>query len=98
MFAAMCLEVFNVIFGDTRDPNGAERFLQLNLHNLYRPSDYQATLRAFFPSKPVHFSLLYSPITAMSSHFVFNEDIFHRDSIAARMKRFPSIQSKTKNF
>ncbi|XP_046656518.1 glycoprotein-N-acetylgalactosamine 3-beta-galactosyltransferase 1-like isoform X2 [Daphnia pulicaria] len=50
-YLAMCLEVFDVIFGDTRDCNGAERFLQLSLHNLYRPFDYQATLRAFFPSK-----------------------------------------------
>ncbi|KAI9562650.1 hypothetical protein GHT06_010104 [Daphnia sinensis] len=50
-YLAMCLEILDVIFGDTRDPNGSERFLQLSLHNLYRPSDYQATLRAFFPSK-----------------------------------------------
>jgi hypothetical protein len=49
----MCLEVFDVIFGDTRDCHGAERFLQLSLHNLYRPFDYQSTLRAFFPSKLV---------------------------------------------
>ena len=58
---AMCLEVFDVMFGDTRDPNGAERFLQLNLHNLYRPFDYQATLRAFFPSKSVSSSIYLSP-------------------------------------
>lgn len=54
----MCLEILNILFGDSRDPNGSERFLQLSLHNLYRPWDYQATLRAFFRSKPVHFCFL----------------------------------------
>lgn len=51
-YLAMCLEILDILFGDSRDPNGSERFLQLSLHNLYRPWDYQATLRAFFQSKP----------------------------------------------
>jgi hypothetical protein len=73
----MCLEVFDVIFGDTRDPSGAERFLQLSLHNLYRPYDYQSTLRAFFQSKPVRFvifEVVYIFTVEMS--YAFNENFF----------------------
>lgn len=67
----MCLEVFDVIFGDTRDCNGAERFLQLSLHNLYRPFDYQSTLRAFFPSK-----LVIVVTQTQSDISCYNETIF----------------------
>ena len=71
----MCLEVFDVMFGDTRDSNGAERFLQLNLHHLYRPFDYQATLRAFFPSKSVSFIYLTPTIIRQ---FSFRREIFKK--------------------
>lgn len=100
VFAAMCLEVFDVIFGDTRDPSGAERFLQLSLHNLYRPFDYQSTLRAFFPSKSVSFLPIIFDGPAFfffsldETNFVFKT----RDLIVARTKQFPSIQLRTSNF
>jgi hypothetical protein len=91
----MCLEVFDVMFGDTRDSNGAERFLQLNLHNLYRPFDYQATLRAFFPSKSVS-SIYLSP--TIIRQFSFKRELLKRDRIVAPTKPFPSIQLRTDNF
>jgi hypothetical protein len=91
----MCLEVFDVMFGDTRDSNGAERFLQLNLHNLYRPFDYQATLRAFFPSKSVS-SIYLSP--TIIRQFSFKRELLKRDRIVAPTKPFPSTQLRTDNF
>jgi hypothetical protein len=98
----MCLEVFDVMFGDTRDSNGAERFLQLNLHNLYRPFDYQATLRAFFPSKSVSSIYLTPPIIGncptLLRNFSFKRELLKRDRIVAPTKPFPSIQLRTDNF
>jgi hypothetical protein len=91
----MCLEVFDVMFGDTRDSNGAERFLQLNLHHLYRPFDYQATLRAFFPSKSVS-SIYLSP--TIIRQFSFKRELLKRDRIVAPTKPFPSTQLRTDNF
>ncbi len=51
----MCLEVMGVLMDDTRDSNGGERFLQLDLNNLYNPLEYKELLRAFFPSSLVYF-------------------------------------------
>ena len=72
MFAAMCLEVFRVIFGDTRDPNGAERFLQWSLQFLYRPFEYQDAIRSFFLSKPVNIYCHIHLQTVKTVSFIFN--------------------------
>ena len=60
--SAMCLEVMGVMMDDTRDSNGGERFLQMNLIHLYNPLEYARFLRSFFHSNSVSYSTLYENV------------------------------------
>jgi hypothetical protein len=95
---AMCMENMDVIYGDTRDRHGRERFLQFILQEHYEGNGWLTIKNTnYYPYRDVytHFSSILCSNNKINSYIsVGTRMLFKRDRVYAPRQRWSSFRTR----